>query len=379
MKPEVGVPSSGCARDVIGALFVLFVAFLSKWALLSYDPIQIAHQVVPVVATAGSAYLVQSVGQQRASATWVLGGVVAGVAIGAPLDAPWINKADSETDKAAFESSWLHTALEYLPEAMQEELLPLFGPAEQSARGAARTRSNWATYLSVWLALLAANWTIRGRRIPTAETETEKDGAVVKAKGEGDGTTGGSRAGQTVAHDDDDDTVLPLPRRGMFRCCCLWAVKCVFWVVLSLAMLQHAEVSLPEQGLTCKLSHGSYTRTEMADDAGNVHPALTVKLGTLWWECETAFWAHIEANTDDGFAEGLGTGYSYMADALGLNVAKDYALLGLTPAATNSEVQKAYRQLALKYHPDKNPGHEKELYRVQQAYNDIMKRRRVAR
>ena len=31
-----------------------------------------------------------------------------------------------------------------------------------------------------------------------------------------------------------------------------------------------------------------------------------------------------------------------------------YKILNLLPTATNDEIKKAYRQLALKYHPDRN-------------------------
>jgi len=36
-----------------------------------------------------------------------------------------------------------------------------------------------------------------------------------------------------------------------------------------------------------------------------------------------------------------------------------YDILGLSKSASDSEIKSAYRKLAMKYHPDRNPGDKK--------------------
>ena len=65
------------------------------------------------------------------------------------------------------------------------------------------------------------------------------------------------------------------------------------------------------------------------------------------------------------------------------NYEKWYKILGLTPDATDSEVKKAYRKMATKYHPDKLIGvsedikklAEEKFLAVKESYEQIMKRK----
>ena len=51
-----------------------------------------------------------------------------------------------------------------------------------------------------------------------------------------------------------------------------------------------------------------------------------------------------------------------------------YDILGVSEKATDEDIKKAYRKLAMKYHPDRNPGDstcEEKFKDVKEAYETI--------
>ncbi|PBQ32415.1 molecular chaperone DjlA [Sphingobacteriaceae bacterium] len=68
------------------------------------------------------------------------------------------------------------------------------------------------------------------------------------------------------------------------------------------------------------------------------------------------------------------------------DVNSDYHVLGIEPTATEEEIKKAYRQMAIRYHPDKvihmgeeyQKGAKEKFQKVQEAYDAIKKTRGIA-
>jgi DnaJ like chaperone protein len=68
------------------------------------------------------------------------------------------------------------------------------------------------------------------------------------------------------------------------------------------------------------------------------------------------------------------------------NIDADYKILEIEPSASNDELKKAYRRMAMKYHPDKvshlgndfQKAAKDKFQKVSQAYENIKKERKIA-
>ncbi len=87
-----------------------------------------------------------------------------------------------------------------------------------------------------------------------------------------------------------------------------------------------------------------------------------------------------------GIADMLGVGrgdFESVKNMFYRDVDSDYRVLGLEPNATDEEVKKAYRKMAIKFHPDKvaqmgeeyQKGAKEKFQKIQDSYEAIKKRR----
>ena len=60
-----------------------------------------------------------------------------------------------------------------------------------------------------------------------------------------------------------------------------------------------------------------------------------------------------------------------------VNSRECYRILGLPPGASEKQIKTAYRKLAMRYHPDRNPDHSarKHFEEVSEAYRKLMELR----
>lgn len=76
---------------------------------------------------------------------------------------------------------------------------------------------------------------------------------------------------------------------------------------------------------------------------------------------------HVAGSYGGGYSSGYGSGYGRSSSATGASKKDPYKVLGLDSSATNDEIKKAYRRLAMKYHPDKVEGMGEEMRKNAEA------------
>lgn len=96
-----------------------------------------------------------------------------------------------------------------------------------------------------------------------------------------------------------------------------------------------------------------------------------------------------EANVIESIAQDLGVGqadYVSIKNMFYQDISSAYKVLGVSPDSTDQEIKKAYRKMAVKYHPDKvsdlGEEHQKaakdKFQHVQEAYEKIKKERNLS-
>lgn len=123
------------------------------------------------------------------------------------------------------------------------------------------------------------------------------------------------------------------------------------------------------------VTDNSYTTTE-----NTLMRAISFRLGINQRDYISMFTRHVSSHSRNrGSADGGGYSNSSHSSTYSSTYSDPYKVLGLNSSATDEEVKKAYRRLAMKYHPDKveNMGEEvkksaeAQFRKINEAYEQI--------